>query len=611
MPVYRIYEASAPFNAADLISVNFAQVADVTYFAHQNYAPTKLIRFGHTDWEWVSVTFGPTVPIPTGIGGTATVPNTDSANSGNAYFPEPATYYVTAVDNATAQESRASAGQTLTNDLTLKRNYNTLTWSAVTFSSDQGGYYRVYKAQNTGFPGYIGATDQLSFVDDNIDADTSSGPPTGYNPFPAAGDYPGLVKFHEQRSWWGNTVNHPNALYASRSADYENMDYRQPGQADDSLAIGLVTDKVNVVHQLASTRQGLLALTSNCVFSISGSNDDYIAATPPPKATVEITRGVSPLQPILIDSAVLYQTVKTGEVRALGYEFEIDGLKTDDVSIFSRHLFDNHTIVDWCWVEKPHSAIFAVRDDGIMLVLTWDQAQQVWGWTTWETAGSYIGVCAITEEGEDRVYAIVKRTIQMNDVYYVERFVSELWTEAADACYLDCAKTYLSADTSITTFDRLDHLEDCTVMAWVDGALYSADLLGNPFVVTNGTVTLPAGGNTVSIGLPFTSEIITLPLAMQTQGGWNVARPQDAGHTVVKVINTSNIEAGPNEDNLYPVKQRDNEPMGDPTALFTGNLQIEMEGIVSDEVTVTIRSEVPAPMQIVGVMIEPNVGTVA
>jgi hypothetical protein len=611
MPVYRIYTAASPFNAADLGALNFAQVADVIYFAHQNYAPGKLIRYGHTNWQWVNVTFGPTITAPTGVGGTATTPNTDAANSGNAYFPEPATYVVTAIDNATGQESRASTGVTLTNDVTLKRNYNTITWTAKTWSTSQGGYYRVYKAQNSNFPGYIGATTSTSFVDDNIDPDTSQGPPTGYNPFPGAGDYPGLIKFHEQRSWWGNTINHPNALYASRSADYENMDYRQPGQADDSLAIGLVTDKVNVVNQLASTKQGLLALTSNCVFSIKGSNDDYIAATPPPKATVELTRGVSPLQPIIVDAAVLYQTMKTGQVRALGYEFEIDGLRTDDVSIFARHLFDNHSIVDWCWVEKPHSAILAVRDDGIMLVLTWDQAQQVWGWTTWSTAGSYLGVCSITEEGEDRVYALVQRTIEGVSQTYVERFASELWTDAADACYLDCAKTYFNTDTTITTFDRLDHLNGCTVMAWVDGALYSADAYGNPLVVVNGSLTLPAGGATVTIGLPFTSEIETLPLAMQTATGWTVARPQDAGHTVVKVINTAHIQVGPSEDNLFEVKQRQYEDFGNPTDLFTGNLDVDMAGIVGDEVTVYVKSDVPAPMEIVGILVEPNVGSVS
>ena len=611
MPVYRRYTAATPFNVSELAALSFAQVADVIYFAHQNHAPGKIERLAHTNWPFSTVTFGPLQSAPTSVTGSATTPNTDAANSGNAYFPEPATYVVTAVDIATGQESRASSGVSLTNDLTLKRNFNTVSWTAPTFSSSQGGYYRVYKAENTGFPGFIGATTDLSFVDDNIDPDTSSGPPTGFNPFPGIGDFPGLVRFHEQRSWWGNTVNHPNALYASRSADYENMDFRQPGQEDDALSIALVTEKVNVINQLASTKQGLLALTSNVVFSVQGSNDTFITATPPPRAVVEITRGVSTLTPILIDAALLYQTVKTGEVRALGYEFEIDGLKTDDVSIFSRHLFDNHSIVRWGWVEKPHSAILAVRDDGAILALTWDQAQQVWGWTVWTTDGLYLDVCPITEQGEDRIYTLVQRTVNGQAVTYVERFASDLWTTQDQACYLDCAKTYLNADTSVTTYDRLDHLEGRTVYAWVDGALFTTGPDGSPLVVTNGSITLPIGGLTVTIGLPFTAEIETLPLAMQTKGGWSVARPQDVGHAVVKVIDSRNVLAGPSEDQLFEIKTREFEAMGQPTDLFTGNCQVDMAGTVGDEATVIVRSDVPAPMQIVGVFIEPLMGNVS
>lgn len=611
MPVSRVYRSATPFNQSELQVVNFAQVADVIYYAHTNHQPGKLVRLGHTNWQWLTVTFGPTLAAPTGVGGTATVPNIDAANSGNAYFPENATYVITAVDNATGQESRVSSGVTLNNDLTLKRNYNTINWTGVTWSTTQGGYYNVYKSVETGLPGYIGATTGTSFIDNNIAADESSGPPTGYNPFPGSGDYPGLVKFHEQRSWWAATINHPNALYASRSADYENMDYRQPGQEDDSLAIALVTDKVNLVNRLASTKQGLLALTSNNVFSIQGANDNYIAATPPPRAIVEITRGVSTLSPIPIDSALLYQTVKTGEIRALGYEFEIDGLRTDDVSIFSRHLFDNHTIIDWCWVEKPHSAILAVRDDGVILALTWDQAQQVWGWTRWTTDGSYLAVCAITEQGEDRVYCAVQRVAGGSNVTYIERFASDLWEQQNDACYLDCAKTYYPTDTTQTIFAGLDHLEGRSVYAWVDGALQLADASNNPLVVSGGSVSLTQGGSQVTVGLPFTAEVQTLPLVMQVQGGWTVARPQDASHAVVRVVNSRNVQAGPSEAQLSELKTRFLEEMGSPNNLFTGNLQVDMVGTLGDECTVTVMSDVPAPMEVVGIFVDPQYGNVA
>jgi hypothetical protein len=85
MPVYRVYRTSTPFNETELPDVDFEQTADVIYMAHENHDPTKVIRHGHTDWEFASVAFGPTIAAPGGVTGVATAANTDVANAGNAY----------------------------------------------------------------------------------------------------------------------------------------------------------------------------------------------------------------------------------------------------------------------------------------------------------------------------------------------------------------------------------------------------------------------------------------------------------------------------------------------------------------------------------------------
>jgi hypothetical protein len=135
------------------------------------------------------------------------------------------------------------------------------------------------------------------------------------------------------------------------------------------------------VNNLVSSKQGLLALTSHNIFSIQGSNEDYITAAPPPRVRPEVSRGVSPLKPIVVDNVTFYETAKTGEVRTIGYEFELDGIRTDDLTIFSRHLFENQDIVDWAYAEKPGLRRCVVVRRRQALCLTWDQAQQVWGWT--------------------------------------------------------------------------------------------------------------------------------------------------------------------------------------------------------------------------------------
>lgn len=608
MPVHRIHRTASPYNSTELSEVDFEQTADVLYLAHDNHAPGKLVRAGHYEWSFADISFGPSIAAPGGISGSATVPNTDSANGGNAYFPQSATYVVTAYNEETGQESRASVSVTMSNDLSLKRNYNTVNWSAVVGATE----YRVYKAENSQLYGFIGRTTALTFRDDNIGPDLSEGPPIADNPFVSAGDYPATITFHEQRAFWGRTLNRPNGLWGSRSADYENMDFSRPLREDDAFAIGLVANKVNSVNQLVSSKQGLLALTSHNIFSIQGSNEDYITANPPPRVRPEIGRGVSRLNPIIIDNVTFYETAKTGEVRTIGYEFELDGIRTDDLTVFSRHLFENMDIISWAYAEKPATAIWVVRSDGSLLCLTWDQAQQVWGWTVCTTDGVFKDVCVVSEQGEDRAYFLVEREINGDTVLYVERMASELWQDQALACYLDCARTFQNG-TAVSTVDRLDHLEGMIVMAYVDGSAveFNGD---DPLVVTDGAITLPVPGEVITVGLPYTAEIETLPLAMQTGQGWSVAMPQSAAKVVLRVVSTRNIEAGPNtrDDDgnytqLFPVKQREHEAYGDPIALYTGDYHVDMAGQSGNETVVVVRSVDPTPMHIAAIMIEPEV----
>lgn len=606
MPVHRIYRVGSPFNDSELKDTDYEQTADVLYLAHQNHNPQKLIRAGHTDWSFQDVSFTPLIDAPTGVGGSASTPNTDSPNSGNAYFPQPATYAVTAYNEDTGQESRASSSVTLTNDLALKRNYNTVSWSAVTGATE----YRVYKADNSQLFGLIGRTDQLTFRDDNIGADLSQGPPIANNPFSGSGDYPGAVTFHEQRSFWARTINHPNAVFASRSADFENMDFTRPTREDDAFVIGLVSNKVNAVNRLVSNKQGLLALTSSHIFSVQGSNEDYITAAPPPRVRPEVSRGASLLKPVTVDEVTFYETSKTGEVRALGYTFEIDGLRTNDVTIFSRHLFENYGIVEWVYAEKPASAIIAVRDDGKALCMTWDQAQEVWGWTVWETDGNFVGVSSITEQGEDRPYFLVERQIGDDVRLYVERMASEMWQEQELACYLDCARTFQN-DLLVTYVDRLDHLEGREVVAWVDGNVVTKDPGGDPLVVVDGAITIPdPGGLVITVGLPYDALVETLPLAMQTGQGWNVARPQQANKIILRMVNTRNVLAGPDENSVYEVPTRTaDDALDQPLALFTGDKEVDMAGTSGNETVVFIKSTTPTPMHIAAVLVEPDMSS--
>jgi len=591
MSVARIYRAASPFNGDELPEVDFEQSANVMYLAHLNHAPTKLTRNSHTDWTFASITFAPTIAAPAGVSATEMVGN--SVTTGDTYFPQTATYVVTSVDDLSGQESRASAPDSATNDLTLKKNINTITWTAATGATR----YLIYKADNTQSYGYIGQTDGLVFTDDNIGPDYSDGPPAADNPFSGAGDYPSTVTMFEQRLLWGRTTNHPNALWASRAGMFENMDVSRPTKASDAFSFALVAGRVNAINQLVSMNS-LLALTSDSIFKIEGGQAGYVSATDFVSRR-QNGRGSSRLSPLVVDSVCFYQTSVGNGVRTLGYQFQTDSIDSNAVAINSPHLIRGFDIVGWAYAQEPRSLIWAVRNDGKLLCFTWEQEQQVWGWTICETDGLVESVCVISEGAEDRLYLTVRR----GEKLLIERMAAAKWDAIEDACFLDSAVTYAFDDPD-TVLRNLDHLEGKTVSVLADGAVVTG------LVVTDGEVTLPYAVSKATAGLPYTATIETLPLAIQTPGGgWTLAKPQTQAATVLRLIDTRGVRAGPDDANLEALRSRTTEPAGDPASLMNGLYETKLRPKINDGARVVVVSSEPLPMTVSGVYLDPSLPT--
>ena len=601
MGASRIYKVGSPYNGVELDQIDFEQTADTMYLAHIDHAPTKLVRAGHTDWTFTSITFGPSIDAPTSCAAAATTANTDTENSGNNYFPQPVTYCVTAVNDDTGHESRASNEDTVSNDLTLKRNYNTITWAAVTGASR----YNIYKAENSQFFGYIGTTDGLTFRDDNIGPALDRSPPQGYNPFSGAGDYPSTITLYEQRSVWGRTSNVPHGVWTSRSAQAENMDRSRPLRPNDSLSMTIVAGRVNSVNQLVSSTS-LMAITSDSVFTIDGDGSGgVLQANSAPAARRHLGRGGSRLSPLVVDNVVFFAPSVGNSVRSIGYSFEIDGFKSNDISIFSPHLFSGMEIVAWCYAQEPRSLVWAARSDGKLLCFTWEQEQNVWGWTLCETDGLVLSLCSISEDGEDRIYLLVERQVNGQAKRYIERMVSHKWSAVEDTCFMDCA---ISAEFTAprSSFSGLWHLEGRTnVCGIVDGV--SVENL----TVTNGSLTLPdhvPTGSKVSFGIPYQVDVETMPVRMNLAGtGTNIGRRQQAGEIVLSLQDTRSIYAGIDDAHLFLVKARTNEAYGNPDDLMNGDYVVSADNKAGSEVKAHIRQTAPLPFTLTGVSLDPVV----
>jgi hypothetical protein len=602
MGLYRLHKVYTPYSHLDLPDVQFEQTNDRAYSVHIDKPVQKLTRAAHTEWDWSEVTFGPTIVAPGSVAA-AFFHASGSAPGDPGYTATSYSYVVTSIDEDTGQESRASSIATTSNDLTLDGNYNTITWAAATGAER----YNVYK-NNSGTYGYIGGTEGLSFQDQNILADLSNTPPKATNPFASADNYPSTLGMHQQRLLFGRTRNNPNAIFGSQSADLENLDKSFPPKADDAFSQAIVGRRVNPINQLVGAGS-LLALTGDSIYAITGGGVAE-AITPSdflPKK--QSGRGASRLRAIDIDEVVFFEPLRAKGVRALNYTFEIEGYRSNDVSLFSAHLFARFPITAWDYQAEPFSVVWTVRGDGKMLPFTWQREQEVFGWTVAETNGEFQDAAVITEGGVDRVYLIVKRTINGVERRMYERMALPHDIHNPDdyvnACPLDCAVTQ-TFETPQTAITGLWHLEGATVTAFADG--YEIKDL----VVTNGTVTLDFAATTVSVGLPFTCEIETLPLALASDRGSMHTNRQTVDEIVLRTLDTKGLEVAIRNDGALgefePAAERNGSEVWDvQSTIGAKDFEIKLDSVYGDGATVVIRQLASLPFYITGLFIAPVV----
>lgn len=420
----RVYTISTPYSPTDLALLKYTQSADVMTLTHKYYAPQKLTRQGNASWTLAPITFAPASPAPTGGAVAFNNHGTGTAYPGTQYG-----YQVTATVGGVESLPSTAAYST---SLALGQNVgaqNTVSWNAVTGAT----IYNIYRTQeNLGANvpqgalfGYIGSANPAgtnTFIDDNILPDFTRCPPQAYNPFTAAGN-PGCVAYYQQRQVFGGMANAPEQIDFSKSGDFFNMDFSIPSKDDDNIEITIASQQINEVKHLVPM-QSLIALTSSGAWKIDAGSAGTAITPSQIEAVPQAYNGCGDVPPLTVNYDILYVQAKGSIVRDLAYNFYVNIYTGTDISILSNHLFYGHQIVEWCYAEEPFKVVWCVREDGILLSLTYLKEQDVNAWAHHDTQGLYKSICQISEGNENAVYVIVERFINGQYLQYIERFAS-------------------------------------------------------------------------------------------------------------------------------------------------------------------------------------------
>lgn len=663
-----VIEIATPYQESELFDIHYTQSNDVLTLVHPNHAPRELQRSGATTWNLVTPAFEPTIDPPAGnpvltragsgstryryrvtsiaedgtesfaslagvfTSSTYTITGVTNANpavftiaatatvddlyyvSGLAYMgipdgeywintvPSGTTFTLRDINDVVVDTSASAAFSTngtmvfagITNDLNTAGNSNTVRWTAVTGAEA----YNVYKESN-GIFGYIGQAVGLRFTDNNITPDISNTPPIGESPFAAAGDYPAAVGYHDGRKWFAGTNNAPQTFWASRSGTENNMQYSRPTKDTDRISFKLNARESNAIKHIVPMGD-LLMLTAGGEWRIDSQNTDVLtpsSVAPRPQSYV----GASNVQPASTKIATLYAQDRGGRVMSIEYDDTRRGYVPVDKSVMAPHLFDyDYTIVDMGFSRAPVPVLWAVRDDGVLLGMTYLPEHDVYAWHQHETAGLFESNAVAPRGIDDDAYFVVKRTINGQTVRYIERLTPRRFTAVEECFFVDAGLTY--SGTAADTIGGLWHLVGEEVSILADGGVHPART-----VAADGTITLNYEAELVHIGLPYTADMQTLPLAMETEAAFQGTR-KNVSKVYARLSRSSGVFAGPTADTLVELKQRGDEPMGEPPALLSGIYEIPIRGSWSDEGQVWLRQANPLPLMVSAIVLEVEAG---
>ena len=373
------YEISTPYLEAELFDLKFAQSADVMYICHPNHETEKLSRTGHTSWSLTDVDFldGP--------------------------------YLDTNISTTTISMSAHTVG-----------TGRTMTASAVTGINGGSGFLTTDVGRLVRFRdgyGKITARTNTTVVTVEILEDMGSSSASidwSLGAFSDTTGHPSCVTFFEQRLVFAATLNNPQTVYFSKSGDYENMDANIGGTIadDDAIIYTIASNQVNAIRFMTATRT-LIIGTAGGEFAVSGGGADNAITPTNILIKKQSNHGAANIDAISVGNATLFLQRARRKIRELAYNFDVDGYVAPDMTILAEHITEGG-LTQVAYQQEPNQIIYATREDGELVGLTYQREQQVTAWHR-HIFGGRFGIATITVSDYANIANKTKLTLTKSD----------------------------------------------------------------------------------------------------------------------------------------------------------------------------------------------------
>lgn len=380
--------------------------------------------------------------------------------------------------------------------------------------------------------------------------------------------WPSAVAFFDGRLWWGGE----DRFWGSESDDFYAFNLDDEGDAG-SIQRALATGgSINTVQWFLPLQRLIIGSTGAEISVRSSSFDEPLTPT---NVTLKdaSTHGAAAYSPVKMDGRGLF--IHRDGIRAFEVLYDIEGndYRSNSVMLLNDTIggdgFTGMTVQ-----RSPESYIWFIRADGQCPVLLYDPKEKTAGWFRFIGAPVAAGnsvvedVQVLPSSGQDRVYLVIKRTINGSTVRYLEKLAKHSEAEGGSTSLM--ADSYITAAGPVTTVTGLDHLEGETVVAWgTTGGVTGS--IGTTYTVASGQITLPSSSTDVCVGLAYTWRYKSAKLAYGAQGGTALLMPKRVAEIGLLTANThpNAIEYGSDFTDTYELPRVENSQNVSETAMRT------------------------------------------
>ena len=431
--------------------------------------------------------------------------------------------------------------------------------------------------------------EEISFTD----------PPDDWGPGEELG-YPERVTFHQQRLVFACNRKRRQTVWMSKAGDFHDFGVSSPLQDDDAITFTLDSGTQNRIQWLLSARTLNIGTLGN-EWTVTGGAQ--MAVTPKNiLAVAQSELGSEPNKAMMAGQIMLYIQRHGRVLNEFIYDYNSDSFKSNDVLVLANHLTSDASIIDWTYQQTPQSLLWCVREDGQLIVCTFQFQHKVIGWSRHFTQGTVKRITCIPGQASraDDVWIIVHRLVEGHSRYYLEK-LSEWFNddEAEWGRFLDSYSTYIGPPVYI--LQGLDYLEGHEVSILADGTVHPRR------TVLNGSITLNDHYSHLVIGLPYMSEVWPISTDINLQDGTAFGRIQRIGYLDVDFYRTVGCIIGRNSPESGESEERKAFRMpaditGQQVPLFTGIVRYDYQEGYHNEPEYFIRQTQPLPMTVRGVV---------